>query len=98
MLHMTAGAASMVCQLGSRSRGSLPEAIAARGGRIATPASQALRERLNGRVRGPCGAGSVRGPRDRLVGSADEAADSTRPGWAGRDYIQPAWCGGHAVT
>ena len=39
---MAAAAVSMVCQLGSRSRGSLPEAMAARGGRISTPASQAV--------------------------------------------------------
>ena len=89
---MATGAASVVCvrSLGSRSlvarsRRRLLEAMAACGGRMPTPASQALRERLNGRVRGPCGAGSVRGPRDRLVGSADEAADSTRPGWTGHD-------------
>ena len=52
MLHMAAAAVSMVCQLGSRSRGSLPEAMAARGGRISTPASQALGERLSGRKTG----------------------------------------------
>ena len=52
LLHMAAAAASMVCQLGSRSRGSLPEDMAARGGRISTPASQALGERLSGRETG----------------------------------------------
>ena len=52
LLHMAAAAVSMVCQLGSRSRGSLPEAMAARGGRISTPASQALGERLSGRKTG----------------------------------------------
>ena len=97
MLHMTAGAASMVCQLGSRSRGSLPEAMAARGGRISTPASQALRERLNGRELAGEG-GSVRGPRDRLVGAADAAPGSTRPARARTDCMQPDCCGGHAVT
>ena len=44
MLHMAAEAASMVCPLGSRSRRSLPEAIATHGGRISIPAPQALRE------------------------------------------------------
>ena len=53
LLHMAAAAVSMVCPLGSRSRGSLPEAMAARGGRISTPASQALGERLSGRETGP---------------------------------------------
>ena len=52
LLHMAAAPVSMVCQLGSRSRGSLPEAMAARGGRISTPASQALGERLSGRETG----------------------------------------------
>ena len=52
MLHMAAAAVSMVCQLGSRSRGSLPEAMAARGGRISPPAFQALGERLSGRETG----------------------------------------------
>ena len=53
MLHMKAGAASMVCLLGSRSRRSLLEAMPAHGGRIPTPASQAFRERLSGRETGP---------------------------------------------
>ena len=66
MLHMAAAAVSMVCQLGSRSRGSLPEAMAARGGRISTPASQALRERLNGRELAGEG-GSASEPEARLA-------------------------------
>ena len=66
MLHMAAAAASMVCQLGSRSRGSLPEDMAARGGRISTPASQALRERLSGRELAGEG-GSVRGKSEARV-------------------------------
>ena len=97
MLHMKAGAASMVCLLGSRSSRSLPEAITARGGRISTPASQALRERLNGRELAGEG-GSVRGPPDRLVGAADAAPGSTRPARARTDCMQPDCCGGHAVT
>jgi len=57
MLHMTAGAASMVCALGSRSRRSLPGAMATRGGRISTPASQALREASMGASEGSVGRG-----------------------------------------
>ena len=91
MLHMAAAAASMVCQLGSRSRGSLPEAMATRGGRMPTPASQALRERLCGRELAGEG-GSARGPPDRLVGSADAATDSARPVRVRSDCMQPARC------
>ena len=44
MLHMTAGAVRLICPLGGLSWRSGLGAVEARGGRIPTPAPQALRE------------------------------------------------------
>jgi len=52
MLHMTAGAVRLIRPLGGLSWRSGLGAVEARGGRISTPASQALGERLSGRKTG----------------------------------------------
>ena len=53
MLHMTAGAVRLICPLGGLSWRSGLGAVEARGGRISTPAPQALREASVGAETGP---------------------------------------------